>query len=536
VKSVSPALATHFAGEVTTLATCWRITRVDGMVFRFTDHDQDLIVEDEIYWASAAYSRTAISNDAGMGVDNLDVEGVFDNEAVTEADLRAGLFDQAEVRIFLVNWADPSMGVLRLRRGWFGEVVLTEQGVFRTELRGLTQALQQRIGELYSPECRADLGDQRCRVPVWPPEIARESVYAAGDIVRVRTTGTPVSLTLPIVNGGFEADGAGDGSGFTPTGWTKVSGDWDVHDAGNGGLSPAAGDFYLEGGSSASGELAQSIDLVSSGLDPAQIDADAYRLDVSVSRANSFPDDLGRVIVEAVDGAANVLATILDTGFEAIVPEDSWVQRGVSQAQLPSGTRSLRIRLLHQLVTGSQSNAAFDDITAVVTDTTASVPTAADFENRLYRCVVGGTTAAVQPEYETTVGQQTADGSAVFEAMEAWSRSGSVVDVIDRATFTATIDELRAVDGWFAGGVLTWENGPSTGRSIEVKAWTQATGQIELFLPMGYAIEPGDAFRIHPGCDKRLDTCVDRFANVLNFRGEPYVPGTDALVSYPDGR
>jgi hypothetical protein len=536
VKAVSTALATHLAGEVTTLATCWRITRTDGAVFRFTDHDRDLVVDGEVYAASAAYSRTAISNDAGMGVDNLDVEGVFESAAVTEEELRAGLFDQAEVRIFLVNWADPSMGVLRLRRGWFGEVVLTEQGVFRTELRGLTQALQQRIGELYSPECRADLGDHRCRVAIQPPEIERSTGYAVGDIVRVRTTGTPVSLTLPIVNGGFEADGAGDGSGFTPTGWTKVSGDWDVHDAGNGGLSPAAGDFYLEGGSSASGELAQSIDLVSSGLDPAQIDADAYRLDLSVSRANSFPDDLGRVIVEALDAAANVLATILDTGFEVIVPEDSWVQRGVAQAQFPSGTRVLRIRLLHQLVTGSQSNAAFDAISAVVTDTTASLPTSADFENRDYRCVVPGTTAAVGPVYDTTIGEQTTDGSAVFEAMEAWSRSGLVTDVIDHAVFTAAIDEPRAVDGWFAGGVLTWETGANAGGSIEVKSWTQAPGAIELFLPVGYTIESGDLFRVHPGCDKRLDTCIERFANVLNFRGEPYLPGTDSLMGYPDAR
>jgi hypothetical protein len=187
MKAVSAALATHLAGPVTTLATCWRITRTAGMVFRFTDHDRDLVVDGEVYEASAAYSRTAISNAAGMGVDNLDVEGVFDSAAVTEEELRAGLFDQAEVRIFLVNWADPSMGILRLRRGWFGEVVLTEQGVFRTEPTGLSQALQQRIGELYSPECRADLGDHRCRVPVWPPVMARETAYGVGNHVRVAT-------------------------------------------------------------------------------------------------------------------------------------------------------------------------------------------------------------------------------------------------------------------------------------------------------------------------------------------------------------
>ena len=93
---------------------------------------------------------------------------------------------------------------------------------------------------------------------------------------------------------------------------------------------------------------------------------------------------------------------------------------------------------------------------------TGSGPGSAVYENRLYRCVVAGSTAAVGPVYGTTVGEQTTDGSAVFEAMEAWSRSGIVVDVIDSASFTAAIDEARSVDGWFAGGVL-WM--PSTHRS-----------------------------------------------------------------------
>ncbi|MGI3212571.1 DUF2163 domain-containing protein [Roseovarius tibetensis] len=536
MKSTSTALAAHLAGPVTTLATCWRISRIDGREFFFTDHDRDLAFEGNLYKASSGYSRTAIANDASLSVDNLDVEGVFDSAAITEEDLRAGLFDQAEVRIFIVNWADPAMGALRMRRGWFGEVVLSEQDIFRTELRGMTQALQQRIGELYSPECRADLGDHRCRVPVDPSEIARSTAYLVGDIVRVRTTGTPVSFALPILNSSFEADGAGDGSGFAPTGWTKVFGDWDVHDAGNGGLAPALGSFYLEGGSSAAGELTQSIDLVATGLDAGQIDGDAYRLDASVQRANSFPDDLGRVVLEALDGAGTLHATLLDTGFEAILPEDSWAQRGVDQAPLPAGTRVLRIRLLHQLVTGSQANAAFDAVTAVITDTTAAIPTSADFENRIYRCVTAGTTAIQQPGFDTSAGAQTLDGDAVFEAEEAWTRSGIVTAVTDRAVFTATLDESRATDDWFAGGVLTWETGANAGRAIEVKGWTRSNGRIELFLPTGYAITAGDMFRIHPGCDKRLDTCIDRFANVLNFRGEPYVPGQDAMMRYPDAR
>jgi uncharacterized phage protein (TIGR02218 family) len=283
MKSVSAALDAHLQQEVTTLATCWRIIRTDGAAFFFTDHDRDLEFEGDRYVAAAGYSRSAIASDASFGVDNLDVEGVFDNDAVTDADLKAGLFDHAEVRIFLVNWADLSQGALRLRRGWFGEVVLGQAGIFRTELRGLTQALAQRIGELYSPECRADLGDNRCKVD-----------------------------------------------------------------------------------------------------------------------------------------------------------------------------------------------------------------------------------------------------------LAAWRRNGSVTGIVDRLSFAANVDGGPFADGWFDGGVLTFTTGADAGRSIEVRAWTAADGRIALFLPPPFAAAVGDTFHIVPGCDKRLATCRDRYANVLNFRGEPYLPGQDALTAYPD--
>jgi hypothetical protein len=210
MKSVSSALAAHLAGEVTTLATCWQVTRKDGREFFFTDHDCDLAFEDEIYLASSGYTRSAIANEAGMAVDNLDVEGVFDHEQISEQDRRAGLFDHAEVQVFLVNWADLSQGQLRLRRGWFGEVQLTGAGMFRTELRGLTQALNVRIGEICSPECRADLGDHRCRVPIEPPLIvrcARRGDEQQNSAERESKAGG--ELGKPLFHGSIPHEGAG---------------------------------------------------------------------------------------------------------------------------------------------------------------------------------------------------------------------------------------------------------------------------------------------------------------------------------------
>ncbi|NDF11892.1 MAG: DUF2163 domain-containing protein [Proteobacteria bacterium] len=86
---------------------------------------------------------------------------------VKEADLMAGLYDFAEIEIFKVNYTDLSQGTLKLRRGWIGEVSVNK-GQFVAEVRGLMQALSQTIGELYSPSCRASLGDSRCKIAMEP--------------------------------------------------------------------------------------------------------------------------------------------------------------------------------------------------------------------------------------------------------------------------------------------------------------------------------------------------------------------------------
>jgi hypothetical protein len=59
MKSISAALAQHLAGEVTTLATCWQITRRDGVALGFTDHVRDLVVDSVTFNAASGYTRTA---------------------------------------------------------------------------------------------------------------------------------------------------------------------------------------------------------------------------------------------------------------------------------------------------------------------------------------------------------------------------------------------------------------------------------------------------------------------------------------------
>ena len=275
MKSLSQAFKDHLAGELTTLATCWRVTRTDGVVMGFTDHDADLVVNGVTYKASSGYSAASLASQSDLSVDNTEVDAIL-NE-IDEADLAAGLYDDAEVHLLLVNWQDPSQGTLALRRGWLGQVTL-KAGMFTAELRGLTQALQQTIGENYSATCRADLGDARCKV---------------------------------------------DLSQYTVTG--------------------------------------------------------------------------------AVTGVAG-----------------------------------------------------------------------------------------------------------------------------DQRTFT---DSSRAeANGYFHYGLLTWTGGANNGYAMEVKSFS--AGQFQLSQAMPYPIQVGDTYTVYAGCDKRIGTCISKFSNVINFRGEPYVPGVDSVTKF----
>ncbi len=199
MKSASTALAAHIAGDTTTLATCWKVTRRDGTILGFTDHDQDITFSSQLYQASTGYTRSAVHTIANLAVDNLDIESALDSDTLDAADLRAGLWDGAEVEIFLVNWQNLGQGKIILKRGTIGQVELKD-AVFRAELRGLTQALQQQIVELYTPDCRADLGDARCTV----------------DLAALTVTGTVTSSS--------------DRHGFTDTSRAEAAGFW------NGGL------------------------------------------------------------------------------------------------------------------------------------------------------------------------------------------------------------------------------------------------------------------------------------------------------------
>ncbi len=163
-KTISNDLKTHMAGTLTSMATCWRVTRVDGTEYFFTDLDVDLTVDGDLYEAASGMLPTAPAQKADLSVDDIEVVSFLESTKIDAAALRAGDFDFATVDIFQVNYKDLTQGKLWLAQGWtLGAVTINDED-FRAELRSLFQHLQQMIVELTSPTCRATLGDARCGV------------------------------------------------------------------------------------------------------------------------------------------------------------------------------------------------------------------------------------------------------------------------------------------------------------------------------------------------------------------------------------
>ncbi len=163
MRNITPALQAHFGLETTSIATIWKLTRRDGVVLGFTDAVADLTLEGADYLAATGFTPSDVALKGDFSVSNLELDGVLDAASISEGDLLAGKYDYAEVLISLVNYMDLSQGSLVIKRGWLGEVSF-QRNQFVAEVRGLSQKLQQNFGEVFSPGCRANLGDARCKV------------------------------------------------------------------------------------------------------------------------------------------------------------------------------------------------------------------------------------------------------------------------------------------------------------------------------------------------------------------------------------
>lgn len=514
MKTVTPAMAAHLASETTTLATCWTITRTDGVVFRYTTHDADVQYAGETYKSAAGFDRSAMKSSANFAVDELEVTGLLRDDGITDEEMRNGAFDYAQVEVFLVNYEDQSMGRILLRTGYFAEVRTNDQGIFTVELRGLVDQLQNKIGNTYLPECRVDLGSEDCGVKLKPTAYERGKKYAVGDRM-IYPVLQPDEDDARYFNDLVDPE--------TATGWR--GGSIIAQDL---QMVPRTGSHaLLVGGWSSSSIYFTPEEL---GLTAAEIAANNLKIVVTGYYYFYWTTSSGYVSMSNQSRYFNTDVYLDIGGAGASVdlpnerPERIWRKFEMEMDVSPS---TARFRVTVGCNQADKTTAmGFDDMTFAIMPRDQPEPNFATYGGIEFEAQTEGKTSLGLKEFPSQIGETVVDGDVTWKAVvPKWTFLGSVTELHDKTTIVIGTPVTAVSSDFFENGVLTWVSGKNAGRACEVVSYDSSTGKAQMALPFPYQPQIGDVFSLQVGCNKDHQTCRVKYDNLLNFRGHPRVPG-----------
>ena len=167
----------------------------------FTDHDRALVLDGQDYEPESGFTSSAVEMATGLSVDTHTVSGALRSGRISETDLQKGLYDAAEVELYLVDWRNTPSRLL-LSRGRIGEIRRSGQS-FQAEITGLSDALNQPIGRSFLHSCSCRLGDGKCGVDLTAPAfLGVATVTALGDGRQITAAGL-TKFAQGLFNGGL---------------------------------------------------------------------------------------------------------------------------------------------------------------------------------------------------------------------------------------------------------------------------------------------------------------------------------------------
>lgn len=120
--------------------------------------------------------------------------------------------------------------------------------------------------------------------------------------------------------------------------------------------------------------------------------------------------------------------------------------------------------------------------------------------------------------------------NTLFDTACGLMRQNFMVQTTIEAGSTAAriLCQVNHPQGWFTQGVIEFLDGGNIGLKRTIRV--HESGALLLTLPLLEAPQSGQRIKIYPGCDKRLETCQNRFNNFSRFRGAPFIPVPETAV------
>lgn len=172
MKSIPVALQAHYDTGATTKCYLLRMLTKDGDLIAQTSLDVDFVYNpatvdpegtgddwgEATHTAANSFSPMRFQMTADLSVDNTELNGwVHTDSEISRQRIMNGLFDFARVRLYRVNYMDPTQGHELVFAGRLGQTTYSRNG-WQVEWRSLTQILRQPMAYLYSTNCRKIFG------------------------------------------------------------------------------------------------------------------------------------------------------------------------------------------------------------------------------------------------------------------------------------------------------------------------------------------------------------------------------------------
>lgn len=159
----------------TSLCWCWLITRIDGVQLGFTSLDLPFTIDGVSYLPYTGFDPGAAQSSADLNsIDSQQLKGLLGPSGISSGDLASGIYEYASVRRFLVDYTNLPSSLslnppkhLELPQGHLAESKRNSLG-YEIKVKDDLSFLDNQIGETTSKTCRANLGDDRCRVDLAP--------------------------------------------------------------------------------------------------------------------------------------------------------------------------------------------------------------------------------------------------------------------------------------------------------------------------------------------------------------------------------
>lgn len=149
---------------------CLRIVPLWGSVIYLTDHVRDLTMGGHTYKTDSGYQFSGLASESGMAPGVMDLDGIINLAGIGRDQIVSGAFDGAWVYAFATTWVSPTEDEEPLGVAIMGKTIVKDDR-YTTELMMLVDALNQSVGDTYTPGCSKAFGGQEyagCKVALGP--------------------------------------------------------------------------------------------------------------------------------------------------------------------------------------------------------------------------------------------------------------------------------------------------------------------------------------------------------------------------------